>query len=130
MRSNKAMDRLVCGEVGFGKTEVALRAAFVAALNNKQTCVLVPTTLLTSQHLESFLQRFKDTGINVASISRNIAAKQKEVILDKLKSGEIDIVIGTHALIQGSVEFNDLGLLIIDEEHRFGVRQKEKNKNT
>ena len=128
MRSNKAMDRLVCGEVGFGKTEVALRAAFVAALNNKQTCVLVPTTLLTSQHLESFLQRFKDTGINVASISRNIAAKQKEVILDKLKSGEIDIVIGTHALIQGSVEFNDLGLLIIDEEHRFGVRQKEKIK--
>ena len=122
------MDRLICGEVGFGKTEVAMRAAFIAALNNKQTCILVPTTLLASQHFASFVERFTDSGISISTLSRNISNKEKDALLLGLESGEIDIVIGTHALIQGNIKFKDLGLLIIDEEHRFGVRQKEKIK--
>ena len=128
MLSSRPMDRLICGEVGFGKTEVAMRAAFIAALNNKQTCILVPTTLLATQHTSSFEERFKDTGINIASLSRNINPKERDDLINKLATGKIDIVIGTHALIQGSIKFKDLGLLIIDEEHRFGVRQKEKIK--
>ena len=128
MQSQKPMDRLICGEVGFGKTEVAMRAAFIAALNNKQTCILVPTTLLAAQHFASFEKRFQDSGISIAALSRNITLKEKEKLLQDLGSGEIDIVIGTHALLQGNIRFNDLGLLIIDEEHRFGVRQKEKIK--
>ena len=129
MKSDIPMDRLICGEVGFGKTEVAMRAAFIAALNNKQTCVLVPTTLLASQHFSSFTNRFIDNGINISVLSRNISIKEKKDLLAGLASGEIDIVIGTHALLQGNIKFNDLGLLIIDEEHRFGVRQKEKIKS-
>ena len=128
MQSQQPMDRLICGEVGFGKTEVAMRAAFIAALNNKQTCILVPTTLLASQHFASFEKRFQDSGISIAALSRNINLKEKEKLLQGLGSGELDIVIGTHALLQGNIKFNDLGLLIIDEEHRFGVRQKEKIK--
>ena len=128
MQSQKPMDRLICGEVGFGKTEVAMRAAFIAALNNKQTCILVPTTLLASQHFASFEKRFQDSGISIAALSRNINLKEKEKLLEGLGSGKIDIVIGTHALLQGNIKFKDLGLLIIDEEHRFGVRQKEKIK--
>ena len=128
MQSQQPMDRLICGEVGFGKTEVAMRAAFIAALNNKQTCILVPTTLLASQHFASFEKRFQDSGISIAALSRNINHKEKEKLLQDLGSGEIDIVIGTHALLQGNIKFKDLGLLIIDEEHRFGVRQKEKIK--
>ena len=128
MQSQQPMDRLICGEVGFGKTEVAMRAAFIAALNNKQTCILVPTTLLAAQHFASFEKRFQDSGISIAALSRNITLKEKEKLLQGLGSGEIDIVIGTHALLQGNIRFNDLGLLIIDEEHRFGVRQKEKIK--
>ena len=128
MQSNRPMDRLICGEVGFGKTEVAMRAAFIAALNNKQTCILVPTTLLASQHFASFVERFTDSGISISTLSRNISNKEKDALLLGLESGEIDIVIGTHALIQGNIKFKDLGLLIIDEEHRFGVRQKEKIK--
>ena len=128
MQSQQPMDRLICGEVGFGKTEVAMRAAFIAALNNKQTCILVPTTLLAAQHFASFEKRFQDSGISIAALSRNINLKEKEKLLQGLGSGEIDIVIGTHALLQGNIRFNDLGLLIIDEEHRFGVRQKEKIK--
>jgi len=128
MQSHQPMDRLICGEVGFGKTEVAMRAAFIAALNNKQTCILVPTTLLAAQHFASFEKRFQDSGISIAALSRNITLKEKEKLLQDLGSGEIDIVIGTHALLQGNIRFNDLGLLIIDEEHRFGVRQKEKIK--
>ena len=128
MQSQQPMDRLICGEVGFGKTEVAMRAAFIAALNNKQTCILVPTTLLASQHFVSFEKRFKDSGISIAALSRNINLKEKEKLLQGLGSGKIDIVIGTHALLQGNIKFKDLGLLIIDEEHRFGVRQKEKIK--
>ena len=128
MQSQQPMDRLICGEVGFGKTEVAMRAAFIAALNNKQTCILVPTTLLAAQHFASFEKRFQDSGISIAALSRNINLKEKEKLLQDLGSGEIDIVIGTHALLQGNIKFKDLGLLIIDEEHRFGVRQKEKIK--
>ena len=128
MQSQQPMDRLICGEVGFGKTEVAMRAAFIAALNNKQTCILVPTTLLAAQHFASFEKRFQDSGISIAALSRNITLKEKEKLLQDLGSGEIDIVIGTHALLQGNIRFKDLGLLIIDEEHRFGVRQKEKIK--
>ena len=128
MQSQQPMDRLICGEVGFGKTEVAMRAAFIAALNNKQTCILVPTTLLAAQHFASFEKRFQDSGISIAALSRNINLKEKEKLLQDLGSGKIDIVIGTHALLQGNIRFNDLGLLIIDEEHRFGVRQKEKIK--
>ena len=128
MQSQKPMDRLICGEVGFGKTEVAMRAAFIAALNNKQTCILVPTTLLASQHFASFEKRFQDSGISIAALSRNINLKEKEKLLQDLGLGKIDIVIGTHALLQGNIKFKDLGLLIIDEEHRFGVRQKEKIK--
>ena len=128
MQSQQPMDRLICGEVGFGKTEVAMRAAFIAALNNKQTCILVPTTLLAAQHFASFEKRFQDSGISIAALSRNINLKEKEKLLQGLGSGKIDIVIGTHALLQGNIKFKDLGLLIIDEEHRFGVRQKEKIK--
>ena len=129
MQSSTPMDRLICGEVGFGKTEVAMRAAFVSATNNKQTCILVPTTLLAAQHFSSFEDRFKDSGINIAVLSRNLNNKQKEDTLERIASGSIDIIIGTHALIQGKIKFKDLGLLIIDEEHRFGVRQKEKIKS-
>ena len=122
------MDRLVCGEVGFGKTEVAMRASFISAFNNSQTCILVPTTVLAQQHYESFLKRFSNSPINIQKLSRDITVRKRKEILSHLKDGHIDIIIGTHALLQGSIEFQDLGLLIIDEEHRFGVRQKEKIK--
>ena len=122
------MDRLVCGEVGFGKTEVAMRASFISAFNNSQTCILVPTTVLAQQHYESFLKRFSNSPINIQKLSRDITVRKRKEILSHLKDGHIDIIIGTHALLQGSIEFQHLGLLIIDEEHRFGVRQKEKIK--
>ena len=122
------MDRLVCGEVGFGKTEVAMRASFISAFNNSQTCILVPTTVLAQQHYESFIKRFSNFPINIQKLSRDITVRKRKEILSHLKDGHIDIIIGTHALLQGSIEFQDLGLLIIDEEHRFGVRQKEKIK--
>ena len=122
------MDRLVCGEVGFGKTEVAMRASFISAFNNSQTCILVPTTVLAQQHYESFIKRFSNSPINIQKLSRDITVRKRKEILSHLKDGHIDIIIGTHALLQGSIEFQDLGLLIIDEEHRFGVRQKEKIK--
>ncbi len=123
------MDRLVCGEVGFGKTEVVMRAAFVASFNLKQTCILVPTTLLATQHHSSFINRFKDTGIEIAILSRNVGKKEKDKLLKDLSEGRIDILIGTHSVLQSTVKFFDLGLLVIDEEHRFGVRQKEKIKS-
>ena len=122
------MDRLVCGEVGFGKTEVAMRASFISAFNNSQTCILVPTTVLAQQHYESFIKRFSNSPINIQKLSRDITVRKRKEILSHLKDGHIDIIIGTHALLQGSIEFQRLGLLIIDEEHRFGVRQKEKIK--
>jgi len=128
LKNFRPMDRLVCGEVGFGKTEVAMRASFLAAFNNSQICILVPTTVLAQQHYESFVKRFSKTPINIEKLSRDVKPKKKKEVLTNLKNGRIDIVIGTHALLQGSIKFHELGLLIIDEEHRFGVRQKEKIK--
>ena len=124
----KAMDRLVCGDVGFGKTEVAMRAAFLAVMNHKQVAVLVPTTLLAQQHYENFKDRFANLPINVEVLSRFKTVKEQKQILENLAEGKVDILIGTHKLIQSDVKFSDLGLLIIDEEHRFGVGQKEKIK--
>ncbi len=113
MQKPVPMDRLICGEVGFGKTEVIMRAAFVAAFNKKQTCVLVPTTLLASQHFLSFIDRFENTGVEIGVLSRNIKSKQKDELLLKLSEGKIDILIGTHAVLQNNVKFADLGLLVI-----------------
>lgn len=122
------MDRLICGDVGFGKTEVAMRAAFIATHSGKQVAVLVPTTLLAQQHHESFQDRFAGTAVKVEVISRFNSAKEQAEALKNIAEGKADIIIGTHKLIQGDVKFKDLGLLIIDEEHRFGVQQKEKIK--
>ncbi|OUL56978.1 transcription-repair coupling factor [Pseudoalteromonas ulvae] len=129
MQSNQAMDRLICGDVGFGKTEVAMRAAFVAVNEGKQVAVLVPTTLLAQQHYENFKDRFANLAVEVDVLSRFKSTKEQNEVLKKLESGQVDIVIGTHKLIQSGINFKDLGLLIVDEEHRFGVRQKEKIKS-
>ena len=126
MLSQRPMDRLICGDVGFGKTEVAMRAAFIATSSGKQVVVLVPTTLLARQHEETFKDRFANTAANIASISRFKTSSEQKRIINGLITGKIDIVIGTHSLLQENLDFSDLGLLIIDEEHRFGVRQKEK----
>lgn len=128
LQQTTPMDRLVCGEVGFGKTEVAMRASFITAFNNHQTCILVPTTLLAQQHYDNFIKRFSQTPITIEKLSRDLSSLKKKKILSELKEGKIDIIIGTHMLLQESVDFNNLGLLIIDEEHRFGVRQKERIK--
>lgn len=125
MRSGKPMDRLVCGDVGFGKTEVALRAAFCAVAGGKQVAVLCPTTLLCEQHYQTFVDRFADWPVKIAEISRFKTAKESAQALQDLAEGKIDIIIGTHKLIGKDVKFDRLGLVIIDEEHRFGVRQKE-----
>ncbi len=125
MKSGKPMDRLVCGDVGFGKTEVALRAAFCAVAGGKQVAVLCPTTLLCEQHYQTFADRFADWPVKIAEISRFKTAKESAQALKELAEGKIDIIIGTHKLIGKDVKFNRLGLVIIDEEHRFGVRQKE-----
>jgi transcription-repair coupling factor (superfamily II helicase) len=125
MCSPRVMDRLVCGDVGFGKTEVAMRAAFVATRNQKQVAVLVPTTLLAQQHYNSFCDRFAVWPVTVEVVSRFRSAAQLADVGKRLAAGEIDILVGTHKLLQGGLEFADLGLLIIDEEHRFGVKQKE-----
>ncbi len=125
MRSGKPMDRLVCGDVGFGKTEVALRAAFAAVAGGKQVAVLCPTTLLCEQHFQTFADRFGEWPIRVAELSRFKTTKEVNQALQELAEGKVDIVIGTHKLIQKDVKFARLGLVIIDEEHRFGVRQKE-----
>lgn len=129
MQSTRPMDRLICGDVGFGKTEVAMRAAFVAVQNGKQVCVLVPTTLLAGQHFDSFRDRFADFPINIELLSRFRSNKESEGVLAGLTSGQVDIVIGTHKLFQKNIAFKNLGLLIIDEEHRFGVKQKEHMKS-
>ncbi|MFB2681103.1 transcription-repair coupling factor [Shewanella mangrovisoli] len=128
MQSPVAMDRLVCGDVGFGKTEVAMRAAFVAVNAGKQVVVLVPTTLLAQQHYENFKDRFADWPVVIEVMSRFRTAKEQTQVLKLLEEGKVDIVIGTHKLLQSEAKFENLGLLIIDEEHRFGVRQKEKIK--
>ncbi|MBN0987131.1 transcription-repair coupling factor [Amphritea pacifica] len=129
MQSEQPMDRLVCGDVGFGKTEVAMRAAFMAVQSNKQVAILVPTTLLAQQHYENFRDRFADWPVNVELISRFRSGKESNAVLKSLTEGKTDIVIGTHKLLQGDIRFSDLGLLIIDEEHRFGVQQKERLKS-
>lgn len=123
-----SMDRLVCGDVGFGKTEVAMRAAFLAVENNKQVAVLVPTTLLAQQHFDNFCDRFANWPIRIEMLSRFRSAKEQARILEQAQEGKIDILIGTHKLLQNDVKLRDLGLLIVDEEHRFGVRHKERIK--
>ena len=128
MEKDKPMDRLLCGDVGFGKTEVALRAAFKAVMDSKQVAYLCPTTILSMQHYNTFKERMSDFPIRVEMLSRFRTKKQQEEILKKLKKGEIDIIIGTHRILQKDLEFSDLGLLIIDEEQRFGVAHKEKLK--
>ena len=128
MENGKCMDRLLCGDVGYGKTEVALRAAFKCVMDGLQVAYLVPTTLLASQHYNTFLSRMKEYCINVEMLSRFRTKKQQEQIISQLKTGEVDVVIGTHRLLQKDVEFKNLGMLIIDEEQRFGVRHKDKLK--
>ncbi len=128
MESGRVMDRLVCGDVGFGKTEVALRAVFRAIVNGKQAVMLAPTTILTEQHFNTAVERFKDFGVKIACLNRFKTPKQQRQILDGVKNGDIDFVIGTHRLLSKDVEFKDLGLLVLDEEQRFGVEHKEKIK--
>lgn len=129
MESPHPMDRLICGDVGYGKTEVALRAAFKAVMDNKQVAVLVPTTILAEQHYYNFTQRLKDFPVKVAMLSRFKSKKEQEEIVAVLKTGRIDVVIGTHRLLSDDIGFKDLGLIVIDEEQRFGVRAKEKLKH-
>ncbi|PMH45009.1 transcription-repair coupling factor [Vibrio sp. 10N.286.49.B3] len=125
----KAMDRLVCGDVGFGKTEVAMRAAFVCTDNSKQVAILVPTTLLAQQHFENFRDRFANQPVRIEVLSRFKSAKEQKQILADVADGKVDIIVGTHKLLSSDIKFKDLGLLVVDEEHRFGVRQKEKVKS-
>ena len=125
LEKEKPMDRLICGDVGYGKTEVAMRAAFKVVLDKKQVAVLVPTTVLAQQHLTTFRERFRNYPVNVNMVSRFRSVREQKQIIEKLKYGEIDIIIGTHRLLSKDVQFADLGLIIIDEEQRFGVRHKE-----
>ena len=128
MQASRPMDRIVCGDVGFGKTEVCMRAAFIAASSGSQVAVLVPTTLLAQQHYQNFLDRFADWPIRIASLTRFTAKKALDETLAQIEAGKIDIVIGTHKLLSEAIKYKNLGLVIIDEEHRFGVRHKEKLK--
>lgn len=129
MQHSKPMDRLICGDVGYGKTEVALRGAFKSALDGKQVGILVPTTILAQQHYENFRERLKDYPVTVEVLSRFRTAKEQKAVLERLKKGDVDIIIGTHRLLQKDVAFKDLGLMIIDEEQRFGVKDKERLKS-
>src|SRR5690625_703132 len=128
MESEQPMDRLLCGDVGYGKTEVAIRAAFKAILDGKQVALLVPTTILAQQHFQTITERFQDYAINIGLLSRFRTKKQLEETIEGLKKGRIDIVIGTHRLLSKAIKFHDLGLLIVDEEQRFGVKHKERIK--
>ena len=128
MLAPRSMDRLVCGDVGFGKTEVAMRAAFVAVNDGKQVAILVPTTLLAQQHYENFRDRFANWPVTTQVLSRFKTTKQQNEVIAQVESGQVDILIGTHKLLQNSIKYKDLGLLVVDEEHRFGVKQKEKIK--
>jgi transcription-repair coupling factor (superfamily II helicase) len=128
MQAKKPMDRLVCGDVGYGKTEVAMRAAFLAVENGKQVAVLAPTTILAQQHLQTFRHRFRNHPVRIEMVSRFLTSKEIGHVLEDAAAGKVDIVIGTHRLLQKDVEFKDLGLVIIDEEHRFGVVHKERLK--
>ena len=125
MEAEEPMDRLVCGDVGFGKTEVALRAAFKAVMDGKQVAILCPTTILCQQHLNSFRERMIDFPITLDMLSRFRTGRQQSKILEALRMGSLDLVIGTHRLLSNDVSFKDLGLLVIDEEQRFGVQDKE-----
>ncbi|MFZ3073384.1 MAG: transcription-repair coupling factor, partial [Thermodesulfobacteriota bacterium] len=129
MGNERPMDRLICGDVGYGKTEVAMRAAFRAVSDSKQACILVPTTILAQQHYLTFKKRFAPFPVSIEVLSRFRSKKEQKETLDKLAAGKVDIVIGTHRLLQKDISFKDLGLLVIDEEHRFGVKHKEKLKN-
>ncbi len=126
MISKKPMDRLICGDVGLGKTEIAMRAAYLATHNQKQVAILVPTTILAQQHFNSFRDRFANTAVNIEVITRSKTVKDQNELFANLRNGNVDIIIGTHKLISSKIDFKNLGLLIIDEEHRFGVAQKEK----
>ena len=128
LSQGKPMDRLVCGDVGFGKTEIALRTAFIVASQGKQVAIVTPTTLLCRQHYQIFTQRFQGLNIRIEQLSRFVSGKQKETIKQGLANGDVQIIIGTHALLAKSVSFNDLGLVVVDEEQHFGVSQKEKLK--
>ena len=128
MHSGKVMDRLICGDVGFGKTEVALRALFKAVENNKQVAILCPTTILSLQHFITASNRLKNFGVKIEMLNRFVSAKQQKEIIEKLKQGEVDVVCGTHRLLSKDISFKDLGLLILDEEQRFGVKHKEQIK--
>ena len=129
MTSGRPMDRLVCGDVGFGKTEVALRAAFVAVMDGKQVVLLAPTTLLAEQHFQTFSDRFSDWPVKIVELSRFRSGKETAAAIELINAGKADIIIGTHKVLSPDIQFNRLGLIIIDEEHRFGVRQKEALKN-
>ncbi len=129
MESPKPMDRLLCGDVGYGKTEVAIRAAFKAVMDGKQVAFLVPTTILAQQHYNNFKQRFSDFPVTVDVISRFRTLSEQRATIKSIKEGNVDILIGTHRILQKDIKFKDLGLLIIDEEQRFGVKHKEKMKN-
>ncbi len=128
MESEQPMDRLICGDVGFGKTEVAMRAIFKAVTSGKQVAVVVPTTILALQHFQTLSERFKPFGVGVELLSRFRTAKEQKETIKNLATGKCDVVVGTHRLLQEGIVFKDLGLLVIDEEHRFGVRHKEKLK--
>lgn len=130
MESTRPMDRLICGDVGFGKTEVAIRAAFKAAADSKQTAVLVPTTVLAHQHYHTFRKRLKEFPVRVEYLSRARTAKDTKQILTDLSDGKIDIIIGTHKLVGKTVKFKDLGLLVVDEEQKFGVAVKENSSSS
>ncbi len=129
LASELPMDRLVCGDVGFGKTEIALRAAFVAAMAGVQVAVVVPTTLLARQHYAGFMERFRGFGLRIEQLSRLVNAKQSKLVKEGLAKGDVNIVIGTHALLANAIKFNHLGLVVVDEEQRFGVKQKERLKD-
>ncbi|WP_232372216.1 transcription-repair coupling factor [Acuticoccus mangrovi] len=128
LAAGRPMDRLICGDVGFGKTEIAIRAAFLTAMTGRQVALIVPTTLLARQHFKTFAERFKGLPVRVAQASRLVGAKEMKKVRDGLKSGEVDVVIGTHALLAKGIEFRDLALLIVDEEQKFGVKHKERLK--
>ena len=128
LMKEKPMDRVVCGDVGFGKTEVAVRAAFKAMIDNKQVALLVPTTILAQQHYKTFSERFRDYPVTVEMLSRFRSREEQTRTIELLKKGGADMVVGTHRLLQKDIEFKDLGLLIVDEEHRFGVKHKERLK--
>src|SRR5699024_1848957 len=128
MEKERPMDRLLCGDVGYGKTEVAIRAAFKAVADGKQVAILVPTTILAQQHYQTIVERFQDYGINIGLLSRFRTRTQQKETLEQLKRGLVDVVIGTHRLLSKDVEFRDLGLLVVDEEQRFGGKHKERIK--